>query len=89
MAQETLNRIRETELKAKQQVESAKTSADEMLEKARKEVSSYKEELLASARADAKKTGPSGDFVLSVRAILSTINFYNIFSGGGKSKSKL
>ena len=55
MAQETLNRIRETELQAKQQVQDAKASADSMLEQARKDVARYKEEVLSGARADAKK----------------------------------
>ena len=55
MAQETLNRIRETELAAKQQVLDAKASAEDMLEQARQEVTQYKEELLSGARADAKR----------------------------------
>lgn len=55
MAKETLNRIRETELKAKQQLQDAKVSGEKLLEDARNEVKKYKEDLLTDVRADAKK----------------------------------
>ena len=54
MAQETLNRIKEAELEAKQLVKDAQTSGTEIIAAAKEEVLSYKEELISKARKEAK-----------------------------------
>ena len=54
MAQETLNRIREAELGAKEAVKEAQAGGAEILVNARTEVQQYKEELLAKSKADAR-----------------------------------
>ena len=55
MAQDTLNRIRETELQAKETVKEAQTSKAGIIAKAREEARIYKEDLISKARSDAKK----------------------------------
>ncbi|MBQ9029953.1 MAG: hypothetical protein IJ106_16390 [Parasporobacterium sp.] len=55
MAQDTLNRIREAELKAKQLVKDAQTSGAEMIAGAREEARNYKEDLIGRSRAAAKQ----------------------------------
>ena len=54
MAQDTLNRIKEAELKAKQLVQDAQASGTEIVAAAKEEVLSYKEELIGKARTEAK-----------------------------------
>ena len=54
MAQDTLNRIREAELEAKQMVKDAQSSKTDIMAEANKEVLKYKEELISKARQDAK-----------------------------------
>lgn len=54
MAQETLNRIRQTELEAKKIVQDAQTTGAELLGKAQEDALKYREELIAKYRAQAQ-----------------------------------
>ena len=53
MAQETLNRIQEAEMNARNLVQDARSSGAALLADAREKAQKYKEELVAKARADA------------------------------------
>ena len=53
MAQETLNRIKETEVLARQAVKDAQDQADTLISDAKDKALKYKEELLAKYRKDA------------------------------------
>ena len=53
MAQETLNRIKETELLARQAVKEAKDQAEAVMADARDKAAGYRDDLLAKCRADA------------------------------------
>lgn len=53
MAQETLNRIKETELKAKQIIQDAAEQGNVLLEEARGQAQQYKEDLIRKSREHA------------------------------------
>ena len=54
MAQETLNRIKETELTARQAVDDAKDQADAIIKEAKEKARKYEEDLLEKYRSDAR-----------------------------------